>query len=102
MTAVPKITTMIPLTSIRPSSMAWHHRRLTHAPHIEPYARDNQSDQHERNRPPEEARAPNPDRLQQGIFRDFPENHTNDERRARPVMPLEQISEAAECKNQDQ
>src|SRR5947199_7722688 len=95
-------TTMMPLTTIRPSSMAGHHRNFARPPHIEADAGENQRDQNQRDRTPEEAWAPDTDRLQQRIFRDLSENYANDKGRPRPIMALEKVTEAAHHQNQNQ
>src|SRR5215471_4423523 len=87
---------MMKLVRIRPSSMTGHlHPGPTRAPDIEADAGDDQRDEDKRHRTQEEARAINPDRFLKRIFCDLPQYHADDERRARPIMTLEEITQAA-------
>src|SRR5262249_44886901 len=96
-TAIRKITTMMALTRMRPSSMAWYrHLGLARAPDVKADACQDKRDQDHRHRPHEEGNAAEADRLLQRIFRDLSENDTDDERRAGPIVALKQITEAAE------
>src|ERR1700730_18390370 len=94
---------MMALTTMRPSSMARHSLvRPARTPKIEPDAGKDHRNQDQRDRPPEKTRSKEADRLLQRILGDLPENDPDDEGRARPIMPLEQIAEASHHHNQDE
>src|SRR5688500_12028349 len=92
---------MMRLTTIRPSKIIGH-LGLAQAIHVDGYAAEDQSDQHERERAQKEARPPQRHRLVERILGDRPEHDADDERRPRPFVALEQIAEPAERDEQDQ
>src|SRR5258706_3502017 len=94
---------MMALTRMRPSSMARHSLVGTaRAPKVEADAGEDHRNQDQRNRPPEETRAKKAYRLLQGILGDLSENDPDDERRARPIVPLEQVTQASHYHDQDE
>src|SRR5262249_16685517 len=71
-------------------------------PKIEADAGEDQRDQDQRNGPPEETRAEDRDGLLKRVLGDLAEDDADDERRARPIVALEQIAQASHHHDQDQ
>src|SRR4030095_11034275 len=99
---VAKITSMMPAVRMRPSTMDGDRLSVPRAPEIEHQAADDHRDQYERDRAEEEFVAEDRERLEQRVLRDLAKDDADDERRARPIVPLQQIAQSAHEEDQDQ
>src|SRR5262245_27416512 len=92
---------MIPAMIVRPSAMDDPRRACALPVNIEGDAAEYHREQHERNRAQEKLVTVNGDRFQERVFRDLAEDDADDERRARPFVPLQEITKPAQENDQD-
>src|SRR5262245_49266123 len=93
---------MMPAVRTRPSTMDRNRLSVPRAPEIEDDARDDHGDEHERDRAQEELVAEDGERFEKRILGDFAQDDADHERRARPVMALEQITQPTHEEDEDE
>src|SRR5688572_4261042 len=96
------MTTIRPAVRILPSMLMNDPcRGFARLPDVETDAGKDHGDQDDRDRAQEEARAPDRKRFEQRVLRNGSQDDADDEGRARPVMALEEVANAAKEDEQD-